>query len=174
MYLFGGVTFGSVVYKKQCSDSLPIKSFSKKIKFFTKRKKKKKKIQRFDSWVAFTNSFHIPTLKKPLKKKKKIKYFPLSLSPYAPLSLSLSLTLFWNVFPMHNFETISLYLVEKLRKMASLQMTPNFQVQFLQMTPPALNLSTQDTPNASDHISLVRSPWILNFCCCYPNLFANE
>ena len=26
----------------------------------------------------------------------------------------------------------------------------NFPVQFLQMTPPALNLSTQDTPNASD------------------------
>ena len=139
-----------------------------------REREKKKKKQRFDSWVAVTNSFHIPTLKKPLKKNIYIKYFPLSLSPYAPLSLSLSLTLFWNVFPMHNFETISLYLVVKLRKMASLQMTPNFQVQFLQMTPPALNLSTQDTPNASDHISLVRSPWILNFCCCYPNLFANE
>ena len=40
----------------------------------------------------------------------------MSLSVYSPLSLSLSLTLFRNVFPMHNFETISFYLVEKLRK----------------------------------------------------------
>ena len=41
----------------------------------------------------------------------------------------------------------------------------NFLVQFLQMIPPALNLSTQDTPNASDQISLVRSPWIFNLHC---------
>ena len=41
----------------------------------------------------------------------------------------------------------------------------NFLVQFLQMIPPTLNLSTQDTPNASDQISLVRSPWIFNLHC---------
>ena len=172
MYLFSEVTFGSVVYEKQFSDSLHIKSFSKKIKFFFSKKKKYNVLTL--GWQLQIRFIFLP-IKNLLKK---IKHFTLSLSLYAPLSLSLSLslslTLFWNVFPMHNFETISLYLVEKLRKMASLQMTPNFQVQFLQMTPPALNLSTQDTPNASDHISLVRSPWILNFCCCYPNLFANE
>ena len=43
-------------------------------------------------------------------------------SPYTLPSpfLCFFLTFFWNVFPMHNFETISLYLVEKPRKMASL------------------------------------------------------
>ena len=146
-----------------------LKVSQKKNKFFSK----KKKIQRFDSWVAVTNPFHIPTHKKPLKKKK-IEHFTLSLSLYTPLSISFSLShsllkcisyaQFWNNFSLFGW---------KFRNMASLRQ--NFPVQFLQMTPPALNLSTQDAPNASNQISLVRSPWILNFCCCcYPNLFANE
>ena len=56
---------------------------------------------------------------KKKKKKSNTLLFPSRYTLPSPF-LCLSLTLFWNVFPMHNFETISLYLVEKLRKMASL------------------------------------------------------
>ena len=64
-----------------------LKVSQKKLSSSQREKIKNKKIQRFDSWVAITNSFHIPTLKKPLKKIKKSNTLH-CLSPFAPLSLS--------------------------------------------------------------------------------------
>ena len=102
-----------MVYEKQFSDSLHIKSFSKKIKFFSKEKKK---IQHFDSWVAVINPFHIPTHKKLYIKKRRSNTF-LCLSPYTLLypflSLSLSSEMYFLCTILKQFLSIWLKTSEK-------------------------------------------------------------
>ena len=78
---------------------------------------------KFCLWVGVTNSFHVPTHKKlqyKKKKKKNLTLYSLSLSLYTLLLtpfLSLSSEIYFSV---HNFETISFYLVENLIKITSL------------------------------------------------------
>ena len=89
-----------------------LKVSQKKLSSSQREKIKNKKIQCFDSWVAITNSFHIPTLKKPLKKKNQIlSIVSLSIHSSLPFSLSHSLlkcisyAQFWNNFSLFGWKT---------------------------------------------------------------------